>query len=156
MTTEALGGILVLEADRDISDYKTKFLIELLHCYCTDEPKAKILTGRDQIQAKLDAAIKKVNELGGDCYKRIVIARLAEVSLADSDLMDEEGGNIPTIAARLELSEKTAYAILIGVANAIGFQASVELNRVADQMKRSLQAGLGWSDDQLRAVSPQL
>ena len=51
MRVVALGGALLLSADRDVSDEEVKILVQILHRWFTDEPETEIVTDRDEIAA---------------------------------------------------------------------------------------------------------
>ena len=153
MRAVALGGALVLSADRDISDYETKILIEILHRHFTDEPEKEIRTTGHEIEKGLAEAIRQVKELGDHDDKTFIVSRLADVALADGALMDEEGQVVLEIARRLEVPEKMTYNILIGAANLVGFRVDVKLNRVAEDLRKSLQIGFGYTQPALAEVS---
>jgi len=142
MKVVALAGVEVLSADGEISDHEIKILIEILHHYFTDEPDQEILTDRREIERRLPEAIAKVNELGDANDKTFILSRLADVALADGALMDKEGSVILHLAEQLEVPSKTAFNILVGSAQAVGFKVDVKLNRVADELRRSLRVGL--------------
>jgi uncharacterized tellurite resistance protein B-like protein len=139
----ALGGVLVLSADGDISEYETKILIEVLHRYFTDEPEKEIMADTSRAQQQLEDAIKQVNELGDHEDKTFIVSRFADVALADGALMDQEGAVVLQIAERLRLPARSAYDTLVGAAEAVGFRVDVKLNRVADELRRSLRIGCG-------------
>lgn len=152
MRTIALGGVLVLSADGDISEYETKILIEVLHRYFTDEPENEIVAETREAQQEIEAMIQQVNELGDHNDKTFIISRLADVALADGALMAQEGAIVLDLAERLNMSAKTAYNILVAAAEAVGFQVDVKLNRVAEELRRSLRVGYGFApiDAELR------
>jgi len=143
MRLVASGGVTVLAADRDISDHETRILIEVLHRYFTDEPEKEIIAERTEIEKRLDEAIDTMNKHGSEQDKAFVISRLSEVALADGALMDEEGGTVLAIAQKLKLSSKTAYSIMVGAANALGFKVDTRLNRAAEDLRKSLRIGWG-------------
>ena len=143
MRTIAVGGVSVLAADGDISEYETKILIEVLHRYFTDEPEKEIPTDARETQTRLEEAIKQANELGDEDDKEFVVSRLADIALADGALMGEEGAVVLQIAERLRLPARSAYGILVGAAEAVGFRVDVKLNRIADELRRSLRIGCG-------------
>jgi Zn-dependent protease with chaperone function/uncharacterized tellurite resistance protein B-like protein len=142
MKVVALAGVEVLSADGEISDHEIKILIEIIHHYFTDEPDQEILTDRREIERRLPEVIAKVNELGDANDKTFILSRLADVALADGALMDKEGSVILHLAEQLEVPGKTAFNILVGSAQAVGFKVDVKLNRVADELRRSLRVGL--------------
>jgi tellurite resistance protein len=143
MRTVALGGVLVLAADGDISEYETKIMIEILHRYFTDEPEKEIVVDTHQLREQLDIALKKVNELGGHDDKVFIVSRLADIALADGALMSEEGAIVLEIAERLGLPARTVHSVFVGAAETVGFRVDVKLNRVADELRRSLRVGCG-------------
>lgn len=55
--------------------------------------------------------------------------------------MDAEGSVILQVAEWLGVPSRKAYKIMIGAAQAVGFRTDVKLNRIAEELRRSLQAG---------------
>ncbi|MCX6551604.1 MAG: hypothetical protein NTY02_11490, partial [Acidobacteria bacterium] len=62
--------------------------------------------------------------------------------LADGALMDAENALILDIAKQLEVPTKIAYQIIVGSAQSIGFKTDVKLNRMAEEIRRSMTTGL--------------
>jgi len=141
MRVVALAGAMLLGADRDVSDEEVKILVQILHHWFTDEPEREIVTDKDEIAARLPEHAARVKADGDDDDKAFVLSRLAEIALADGALMDAEGAIILQVAEMLGVPSKTAYRILVGAAQAIGFRADVKLNRIAERLRRSLQTG---------------
>ncbi len=55
--------------------------------------------------------------------------------------MDFEGGVILQVAEWLGVPSRIAYGIMINAAQAVGFRTDVKLNRIAEELRRSLQLG---------------
>lgn len=70
-----------------------------------------------------------------------IVSPLAEIALADGALMDREGAVVLDIAERLKLPARVAYETFVGAANVVGFRVDAKLNRVAEQLRRSLRVG---------------
>ncbi len=134
----ALGGVLVLGADADVSDEEVKLLVQMLHSIFTDEPERVIVTDREEVEKRLPGYLATIREEGDDGAKQFLLSRVAEIALADGALVDAEAEVIHDIAKRLEVPEKVAYAIIVGAAQSVGFRADVKLNRIAAQLRRSL------------------
>ncbi len=134
----AMGGVLVLGADADVSDEEVKLLVKQLHSIFTDEPEDVIVTNRKEIEKRLPEYCATIREEGDDSSKQFLLSRLAEIALADGALMDNEADVIHEIAKSLEVPEKVAYAIIVGAAQSVGFRADAKLNRIAAQLRRSL------------------
>ncbi len=142
MRAVALAGALLLGADKDVSDEEVKILVQILHRWFTDEPEAEIVTDRDAIQAQLPETLAAVRESGDLDDRTFILSRLADVALADGALMDAESGVILDIAKQLEVPAKRAYAIMVGAAQSVGFRTDVKLNRMAEEIRRSMMLGL--------------
>lgn len=55
--------------------------------------------------------------------------------------MDSEGSVILQVAEWLGIPSRTAYGIMIKAAQAVGFRTDVKLNRIAEELRQSLQVG---------------
>ncbi|MEO0248570.1 MAG: M48 family metallopeptidase, partial [candidate division WOR-3 bacterium] len=143
MKAIALGGVLMLGVDGDIGDEETKILIQILHHWFTDEPEKEIVTDRELIIRNLPQVINVINEQGDDSDKQFILSRLADVALADGALLDTEGTIILKIAEMLKIPPSHAYGIIVGAAQTVGFRTDAKLNRVADELRKSLETGLG-------------
>ncbi len=141
MKAIALGGVLTLSADGDISNDEIKILIQLLHHWFTDEPEKEIITNRDQVLEELLKVVAEINKTGDEDDKVFVLSRLADIALADGALLDAEDGVIMRIAAMLHVPDRIAYRVIIGAAQAVGFRTDVKLNRIADQLRESMKVG---------------
>jgi hypothetical protein len=142
MRAVALAGALLLGADRDVSDEEVKILVQILHKWFTDEPEAEIVTDRDTVVARLPETLAAVRAEGGIDEKTFILSRLADVALADGALMDAESAVILDIAQQLEVPAKMAYAVMVGAAQSTGFRTDVKLNRMAEEIRRSMTTGL--------------
>jgi Zn-dependent protease with chaperone function len=142
MRAVALGGGLLLGADKDVSDEEVKILVQILHRWFTDEPEAEIVTDRAEIERRLPEAIDVVRKEGQLDDKGFILSRLADVALADGALMDAESALILDMAKQLEVPTKVAYSIIVGSAQSIGFRTDVKLNRMAEEIRRSMAVGL--------------
>ena len=56
--------------------------------------------------------------------------------------MDAESAVILDIAQQLDVPAKMAYAIMVGAAQSTGFRTDVKLNRMAEEIRRSMTTGL--------------
>ena len=56
--------------------------------------------------------------------------------------MDAESAIILDIAKQLEVPTKIAYSIIVGSAQSIGFRTDVKLNRMAEEIRRSMTLGI--------------
>jgi uncharacterized tellurite resistance protein B-like protein len=142
MRAVALGGAVLLGADKDVSDEEVKILVQILHRWFTDEPEAEILTDRDAIQARLPEVLAQVRAEGSADDKTFVLSRLTDVAMADGALMDAESAVILDVARQLDVPAKVAYAVMVGAAQSTGFQTDVKLNRIAEEIRRSMMLGL--------------
>lgn len=143
MRVIALGGALLLGSDKDISTDEVKVLIQILQHYFTDEPEHEIVTDHDEIMKKLPAEIEIVKAEGDMTDKGFILSRLADIALADGALIDREGGVILQVAEWLDVPSKVAYSILVSAAQSVGFRTDAKLNSIADQLRKSFQAGMG-------------
>jgi Zn-dependent protease with chaperone function/uncharacterized tellurite resistance protein B-like protein len=142
MRIVALASALLLGADGEVNDEEVKILVQILHRWFTDEPESEVITRREDIQQALPAAIEVVNRDGDMESKAFILARLTDVALADGALMDAESAVILDMAQRMQVPGRVAYQIMVGAAQAVGFRADVKLNRMAEEIRRSLQTGL--------------
>jgi Zn-dependent protease with chaperone function/uncharacterized tellurite resistance protein B-like protein len=143
MKVVALAGALLLGADGEVSDEEVKILVQILHRWFTDEPETEVVTRREKIDRLLPDAIGIINAEGDMELKGFVLARLTDIALADGALMDAESAVILDMAQQLGVPGRVAYQIMVGAAQAVGFRTDVKLNRIAEEIRRSLQTGLG-------------
>jgi Zn-dependent protease with chaperone function len=142
MRVVALAGAVLLGADRDVSDEEVKILVQILHRWFTDEPEAEIVTDRNVVQARLPEMLALVRQEGAFEEKTFILSRLADIALADGALMDAERDVILDIAGKLDVPSKVAYSIMVGAAQSTGFRTDVKLNRMAEEIRRSMTLGL--------------
>lgn len=142
MRAVALAGALLLGADRDVSDEEVKILVQILHRWFTDEPETEIVTDRAVVVAQLPEMLALVKQEGAFEDKTFILSRLADVALADGALMDAESEVILDIARQLDVPAKAAYAIMVGAAQSTGFRTDIKLNRMAEDIRRSMTLGL--------------
>jgi uncharacterized tellurite resistance protein B-like protein len=142
MRAVALGGALLLGADKDVSDEEVKILVQILHKWFTDEPEAEIVTDRAAVEKGLPEILTALREEGDAEDKMFILSRLTDVALADGALMDSESAVILDVAKQLDVPAKSAYAIMVGAAQSIGFKTDVKLNRMAEEIRRSMMMGL--------------
>lgn len=141
MQAVALGGAMLLGADSEVNDDEVKILVQILHRFFTDEPEAEIVTDPVEIAARLPQALAVLNADGDATAKNFVLSRLTDIALADGALMDAESAVILDLSHQLGLPTRAAYSLVIGAAQAVGFQRDVKLNRIAEEIRRGLQAG---------------
>jgi len=142
MRVIALAGARLLAADGEVGDDEVKILVQILHHWFTDEPEAEIVTDAEAIARELPLVIAEVKAEAQPDDKGFVLSRLTDIALADGALMDSESAVILDIAKQLEVPTKMAYAIMIGAAQAVGFRSDVKLNRMAEQIRKSMALGL--------------
>jgi uncharacterized tellurite resistance protein B-like protein len=142
MRVIALAGAKLLAADGEVSDDEVKILVQILHHWFTDEPEAEIITDADAIASELPKMIEEVRAEAQPDDKGFILSRLTDIALADGALIDAESAVILDIAHQLEVPNKMAYAIMIGAAQAVGFRSDVKLNKMAEQIRRSMALGL--------------
>jgi hypothetical protein len=75
------------------------------------------------------------------CGEKFILFRPTDIALADGALMDSEGSVILQVAEWLGIPARDAYKIMVGAAQAVGFRTDVKLNRIAEELRRSLQIG---------------
>jgi uncharacterized tellurite resistance protein B-like protein len=141
MKVIARAGVLLLSADGDVSDDEVKILVHILHRWFTDEPEEEIVTDREAAMQSLPEALEMVKKEGDAEDKGFVLTRLTEIALADGALMDVESAVILDVAQHLDVPVKIAYRVMVHAAQAVGFRTDVKLNRMAEKLKRELQAG---------------
>jgi len=141
MKVISLAGAITLGVDGNIGDEEIKILIQILHNWFTDEPELEIKTNIEEISKDLPLFIAQVNAGGEYDDKLFILSRLADIALADGSLLKEEGTMIMQIAKSLDISEKTAYGILMEAVHSYGFRTDLKLNSIAENMKKNLQIG---------------
>ena len=139
----ALGGALVLGADRDVNDEEVKILVQILHDVFTDEPENEIVTDRDEIDRLLPEAVRVVKEEGDPEQKAFVLSALTRVAVADGALIDSESEQILDLARMIDVPEKEAYAVVVASVQQGGFRTDAKLNRIAGRFRRSFLRGEG-------------
>jgi Zn-dependent protease with chaperone function/uncharacterized tellurite resistance protein B-like protein len=154
MRVIALAGALLLAADGDVSDDEVKILIQILHRWFTDEPEQEIVTSLAEISKLLPEEVATVNREGDAEHKRFILCRLADIALADGALMDAESSVILETATKLDVPGRMAYQILVGAAQAVGFRSDLKLNRMAEDIRRSLARGFGRQGQPETAIGP--
>jgi len=137
----AYGGALMLSRDGDIGDDEIKLLIQMLHEMFTDDPESVMITDMKEIDKRLHEVAAVIKEEGGEGDKAFLLARFAEIALADGALMDEEGKVITALAGMLDVSPEKAYGIIVSTAQSEGFKRDVKLNTLAAKMKDDLLKG---------------
>jgi uncharacterized tellurite resistance protein B-like protein len=142
MRVVSLGGAMVLGADKDVSDEEVKILVQILHRWFTDEPEGEIVTDRAAIDSKLPEALDLVNREGDNQAKGFILSRLTDIAMADGALVDAERTVVLSLAEKLQVPAKIAYGIMVGAAQATGFRTDVKLNKMAEQIRRSMQVGI--------------
>ena len=138
----ALAGARVLAADGEVGDDEVKILVQILHHWFTDEPEAEIVTDPATIAAELPGVIAEIRADAQPDDRAFVLSRLTDVALADGALMDAESAVILDIAKQIDVPVKMAYSIMIGAAQAVGFRSDVKLNKMAEQIRRTMALGL--------------
>jgi uncharacterized tellurite resistance protein B-like protein len=137
MNAIAVGGAKIMGADSDISDDEVKVLVRILHRMFTDNPEEVIRTDRTEIESVLAEAVKVIKAEGGEQEKSFVLTCLTEIALSDGALIDHEGRMILSISEMLEFPSDRAYMIIVGAAQAGGFQSDIMLNRISAKLRRS-------------------
>ena len=141
MRAIALAGALLLSADGDCSSDEIKILIQTLHHF-TDEPEKEVVTDREEIGRRLPQEMEVLKRDGTEADRIFVLSRLADIALADGALMREEGATIPKIAGMMGISQEVAFGVMVGAAQSVGFRTDVKMNRMAEEMRRSLAMGM--------------
>ena len=143
MRVVALGGALLLSADRDVSDEEVKILVQILHRWFTDEPEAEIVTDRAEIN---EAAA------GGDRARarrrparrqglHPLEARRCRAGRRRADGRRERAHPRHRQAdGRARPRSPTRSSS--GSAQSVGFRTDVKLNRMAEEIRRSMVTGL--------------
>ncbi len=142
MRVVALAGAMLLGSDKDIASEEVKILVQILHRWFTDEPEQEIITDQDEVKKRLPEAIEVIRSEGDAEDRKFVLSRLTDIALADGALMDAEAAVIIDLAQKLDVPTKVAYAIMVGAAQSVGFKTDVKLNRMAEDLRRSLQIGM--------------
>lgn len=143
MRAIALGGAVMLGADGEIGEEEVKILVGILHKYFTDEPELEITTDQKEILEKLPEAIEAVVKEKNPQLATFVLSRLADVALADGALTKPEETALLELAEKLDIPVRTAYSIIVGAAQASTLRADPKLNRITEQLRRSLRNGFG-------------
>jgi hypothetical protein len=135
------AGIKLIMTERDVMDEEIKVIIQILHKYFADEPGDvidEILKDMKGIDNLIDNSVKEISEQGNDNHKAFVLARLADIAIADGKLMKPEGGIIFDIAGKLGFQEKTAYAIVVEAMNSVGLAIDWKMNTLVRGIKEQL------------------
>ena len=138
----ALAGARLLAADGEVGDEEVKILVQVLHHWFTDEPESEIVTDNAKIAEMLPAALEEVRKDAQADDKGFILSRLTDIALADGALMDAESAVILDVAKHIDVPSKMAYAIMIGAAQSVGFRSDVKLNKMAEEIRRSMAIGL--------------
>jgi uncharacterized tellurite resistance protein B-like protein len=141
MRSNAFAGAMLLSTDGDIRDEEVKILVQILHYYFTDEPEKEIVTDRKEIEEKLPQVIETIKEKGEEDDKSFILSRLADIALADGALIDSEGAVILQVGEWLGMTTRESYRIIVQAVQSVGFRTDVKLNRIAEELRRSLQMG---------------
>lgn len=138
----AAGGAAILGTDREIGDTEVKTLIELLHEHFTDEPEEVV----DQVIADINGVVERwlpvLDEQGVDEDRKFILSRITDIALADGILADAEAAFLLDIAGRMKLPHPTAYSIMVGSAQALGFRKDAKVAQIAERLRKQLSFGL--------------
>ena len=141
MEVVTMGGILVFSADGCISDSETRIVIETLQRYFTDTPEVVLPESPEIVHSILDDALATMLETCGVAEKRFVVARLAEIALADGRLLSIESGVIVEIADRLGLAPREAHDIIVQVFQESEVSTDAGILSVAEVLKTRFERG---------------
>ena len=86
--------------------------------------------------------LEEIRKDGSLDDKVFILSRLTDIALADGALMDAESAIILDLAKQLDVPTKIAYPIIVGSAQSIGFRTDVKLNRMAEEIRRSMALGI--------------
>jgi hypothetical protein len=141
MNLVAAAGLKLIMTENDVMDEEIKVIIQTLHKYFTDEPGDavnEIVKNIDNVDGVIDKAVKEISEKGNDMHKTFVLARLADIAIADGKLMKPEAGIIFDIAKQFGFQEKTAYSIVVEVMNSVGLAIDWKMNTLVRGIKEQL------------------
>jgi hypothetical protein len=136
----AMAGMRIVASEGDMDDEEIRSLIYTLHSTFTDEPEKELIADPAERERRLTEAIDLVNQEGDPDDKTFVISRLADLALADGKLLDAEAGHILEIAEKLDVSGRTAYGIIIGAAQTVGFNVDYRMKEIVHQVRSQLVA----------------
>ena len=75
--------------------------------------------------------------------KAFILSRLTDIALADGALMDAESAIILDLAKQTRRARpRSPTQIIVGSAQSIGFRTDVKLNRMAEDIRRSMTLGI--------------
>ena len=143
MRAVALGGALLLGADKDVSDEEVKILVQILHRVVHRRARDgdRHRTARKSSE-RLPEALEVVRKRGPARRQGVHPLAPADVALADGALMDAESALMLDLAKQLDIPTKVAYSIIVGSAQSVGFRTDVKLNRMAEDIRRSMMLGV--------------
>ena len=142
MNLVAAGGAAVLGADKVIGDTEVKTLIQILHEHFTDQPEKVVDQVCCDLHGIIDEWLPVLHQHGSIDDKKFVLSRITDVAISDGALVDTEAEFLINLAAKLDLPQKTAYAIMVGSAQDTGFRRDAKLSEMADRLRRQLSFGM--------------
>ena len=131
----ALSGLEVIGVEGELDDEEVRSLVYVLHQHFTDEPERELVLDPVERGHRWTDALARLTVEGEDSDRAFIIARLAEIALADGKLLEPESGIILEVAQQIGMSAKSAYAIIVGAAQSIGFRGDPRVRQLAGQLR---------------------
>jgi uncharacterized tellurite resistance protein B-like protein len=138
MRVVALVGMKIISCEDRIHDEEVRTIVHVLHANFTDEPEKELILDAAERQARLESALETVNSEGDQNDKHFIICRLADIALADGNLLKEEAGHIIELAELLGIPARSAYGIMVSAAQVVGFQEDSRMKEMVGRVKSSL------------------
>ena len=136
----AIAGMKLVAAEDEIHDEEIRTILHVLHASFTDEPEKELILEPEERQRRWNESIEIVNKEGDDGDKKFIICRLADIAVADGNLLSEESGYILETAELLGIPARSAYSILVGAAQTIGFKVDYRMKEIIEGVKDRLVA----------------
>lgn len=146
MLAVGFGGGRMLAVDGSINDHEVKVLAEVLLKDFTDTPEQILnritsslqdATLEQALLSDFDKALSTVRENGSSMDREFVVARLAQIALADGALLGAETDQLIEVAERIGLSRAMAWRVIISVTQEMGLREDFQLGRFAADLRRA-------------------
>lgn len=138
MRLVAIAGMQIVGVEHDVDDEEIRTIIYLLHANFTDTPEAELVLDEAERKRRWDESLAVVREEGGDAAKAFIIARLADIALADGKLLDQEAGIVLETAEALGVPARAAYGIIVEAAQTVGFKVDYQMKEIMRRVRSQM------------------